>query len=197
MLEHILLYPFVHADEIHGALLISETPYLGAHTDYLRIILAAVGEPTTDIIRDRRAEYARVLRQSIVSKPSEVTIIAERVVTKSTGAVTLLLVDLADVVSQIATANDHLDPFRIRQDVLRSVAALFATTATVCDADANRALLLLHGRTGDDTDLIVHHAAATLAHLLPEIADVPTLRYRSARYPQDDSDVGALINTLL
>ncbi len=178
-------------------LLVTDTPYFDGYIEHLRIILAAVGEPATDAMQSQRLVRARTMRQSIVFKPSEIDVVTERIAARADDGLGLLVVQLADVVSQVATANDFIDPFRVWQDVLRATAALFATSATVCDGDDHRALLLLHGRTDDDLELIVQHVAASLAGLMPEISAAPVLRYDSRRYPEDGSDLGALVHALL
>lgn len=197
LLENLLVFPFVADGTVEAVLLVTDTPYFDGHVEHLRIILAAVGEPATEAMRSQRLARARTMRQSIVFKPSEVDVVTERIAARAEAGLGILVVQLADVVSQVATANDFIDSFRVWQDVLRATAALFASSATVCDADGHRALLLLHGRTDDDLELIVQHVAATLAALMPEMSDAPVLRYDSRRYPEDGSDLAALVHAIL
>lgn len=197
LLEHLLVFPFVKQGVLEAVLLVTDTPYFDGYVEHLRIILAAVGEPATDAMQARRLARANTMRQSIAFKPSEIDVVTERTTARAHDGLGIVVVQLADVVSQVATSNDYLDAFRVWQDVLRAVAALFASSATVVDADEHRALLLLHGRTDDDLELIVHHVAATLAALMPEVSAAPVLRYDSRRYPEDGSDLGALVHALL
>jgi hypothetical protein len=81
------------------------------------------------------------------------------------------------VVSQIATANPYNDSFRVWQDVLRAVATLFASTASVCDAGSGRALALIHASIPDDFDLVTQQIAATLWDLFPELGGTTPPRY--------------------
>lgn len=197
MLDNLLLFPFVNGEGLEAMLVVTDTPYFDGHTEHLRIILAAVGEPTARTIRDRRLAIAQTMRQSIVFKPAEIGVISERIAARAANGLAIGVVQLADLVSQIATSNDFLDPFRVWQDVLRATAALFATTATVCDAGDHRALLLMHGRIDEDTDLVMQHVSASLASILPEITAIPVLRYTLRRHPDDGSDLEAIINTVL
>ena len=197
MLDNLLVFPFVFDGDLQSVLIITDTPYFDDHTEYLRIILAAVGEPAARVIQEKRLAFSRLMRQSIVFKRSEIGIVAERVAEKASNGITAVLLQLADIVSQVATANEYLDPYRVWQDVLRITTALFASTASVCDADEHRALLLLHGAVGDDRELVIHHVAATIADFLPELSTIPVLRFSSARYPDDGNDIGALIDALL
>mgnify|MGYP006288258999 FL=1 len=191
------MFPFVKDDALEAVLLVTDTPYFDGYVEHLRIILAAVGEPATDVMQSRRLAKARTIRQTIVFKPSEIDVVVDRIAARAELGLGVIVVQLADVVSQVATSNEFIDPFRVWQDVLRVTAALFATSATVCDADDHRALLLLHGRADDDVELIVQHVAATLAGLMPEMTAAPVLRYDSRRYPEDGSDLGALVHALL
>ncbi len=197
MLDNLLVFPFVFDGELQSVLIITDTPYFEKHTEYLRIILAAVGEPAARVVHERRLVFSQIMRQSIVFKRSEIGIVAERVAEKASTGITAVLLQLADVVSQVATANEYLDSYRVWQDVLRITTALFASTASVCDADGHRALLFLHGATGDDRELLIHHVAATIADLLPELSAVPVLRFSAVRYPDDGNDIGSLVDALL
>lgn len=197
MLEHLLVFPFVDGDGIQGVLVITETPYFDGYVEHLRIVLAAVGEPAARTMNVQRARRARVMRQSIVFKPAEIGVVTERTAAGAANNVRVVLLQLADVVSQIATSNAHLDAFRVWQDVLRTLAALFASSASVCDADDHRALLLVHGPGDEDLELMIQHVAASIADVLPEVSAIPTLRYQTARYPEDGSDPEALVTSLL
>lgn len=197
MLEHLLVFPFVSDSRIVAVLLITETAYFEGHVDHLRIVLAAVGEPAAHTIGTQRATRFQLIRQSIVFKPSEIGVVTHRIASRSPRDVMVLLVQLPDLVSQIAQSNDHLDVFRVWQDILRAIAALFASTASVCDADEHRALVLIHGPSDDDTELVVRHIAATLARLFPEVSAVPELRYQTRRYPDNGTDLSALVTSML
>jgi hypothetical protein len=197
ILEQLLVFPFADQDDLQAVLIVAESSYFGVHTEFLRIILAAVGEPAASTMQQQRLAGAPFMRQSIVFKPIEVDTVAERISAHSPGGTRLVLLQLSDIISQVATANDFLDPFRVRQDVLRVLAGVFASTASVCDVDEHRALLLLHGATEEDLELLVQHASATLAHYFPEISDVPVLRFTSRRHPDDGDDLAALVRSLL
>ena len=197
MLEDLLVFPIESERGIEAVLLVTETPYFGNHTEYLRIILAAVGEPAARSIRENRLLYTATLARSIVFKPTEIPVIAERIASRAADRTILIAIQLSDLVSQVATSNLYLDPFRVWQDVLRAVAGLFASTASVCDANEQRALLLVHGDLADDLELIVGHVSASLASLFTEIEAAPVLRYDTRRYPADGEDVVALAQSLL
>lgn len=197
MLENLLVFPIAHEEGIQAVILITETPYFESHAEYLRIILAAVAEPAARSIRNDRFAYTTTLSRSIVFKPGEIGVVAGRIASRAGGRVMILVIQLSDLVSQVATFNDYLDPFRVWQDVLRAVAGLFASTASVCDADDQRALALVHGEVGEDVELIVQHISASLATFLPEIEAAPVLRYEVRHYPEDGSDLAALVHGLL
>ena len=108
-----------------------------------------------------------------------------------------MTLSLSDVLSQIVSENEHLDPYRVWQDLLRIVASLFATTGTVCDLDRNELLLCLHGLLEDDLELIVYHIGATIAELLPEVSNTPVLRFDSKEYPADGTDLLQLARSLM
>ncbi|MFW5689820.1 MAG: iron-containing alcohol dehydrogenase, partial [Spirochaetota bacterium] len=95
------------------------------------------------------------------------------------------------------TVENVRDAFRVWQDVLRAVAAVFASTASVCDVDEHRALVLMHAASDDDTELLVHHVAATLASLFPEVSSVPVLRTVARAFPDDGDDLNAIVASLL
>ncbi len=197
MLEHLLFFPFTATEGLLAVLVVTDSPYFEGRAEYLRIILAAIAEPAARAIHDRRHVYAQTMRQAIVFKSTDIDSLCERLAANAPGGVRVLLLELADVVSQIAASNDLLDPFRVRQDVLRRIASLFASTGSVCDADGHRALLLLHGTAEEDPELLVQHVAADLAHLMPELSGVPVLRFASGHYPDESTDLHALTDALL
>jgi hypothetical protein len=57
--------------------------------------------------------------------------------------------------------------------------------------------VLLHGALEDDLELIVHQIGVTIAELMPEVSDVPVLRFDSRTYPADGSDLVELARTLM
>jgi len=196
-LERILLFPFVSAGGVQALLLLLETPYFDQHSEFLRLILAAVGEPAAQVVQKQRLRYSDVIRHAVVFKANELPLVTERLTERAPRGVHLVLMRLADVVSQVATANEHLDPYRVWQDILRIVASLFASTGIVCDLDQNQLLICLHGTLEDDLELIVYHIGATIAELLPEVTDVPVLRFESKEYPADGADLLQLARSLL
>jgi hypothetical protein len=109
----------------------------------------------------------------------------------------LIHLDLSDVVSQVVSDNAYLDPYRVWQDILRIVAALFSSTGSVCELERHQLLLLLHGSLEDNLELIVHHVGVTIAELLPELSDVPVVRFESRNYPADGSDLLELAHSLM
>ena len=196
-LERILLFPFVSTGAVQAVLLLLETPYLDQHSEYLRLILAAVGEPAAKVVQKQRLRYSDVIRHAVVFRANELPLVAERLTERAPREVHLILLRLADVVSQVATANEHLDPYRVWQDILRIVASLFASTGIVCDLDQNRLLICLHGTLEDDLELVVDQIGATIAELLPEVSDVPVLRFQSKEYPADGAGILQLAHSLM
>lgn len=197
MLEHVLFFPFSSADGLHAMVVVTDSSYFEGRTEYLRIILAAIAEPVAKAMHDARHVYAQTMRQAIVFKATDIAPLSERVAANAPGGVRVVLLELADVISQVAASNDLLDPFRVQQDVVRRIASLFASTGSVCDAEGHRALLLLHGTTEEDTELLVQHVAADLAYLMPELSGVPVLRFAASRYPDESTDLHGLIDALL
>jgi hypothetical protein len=196
-LEKLLLFPLVSGGVVQAVLLLLETPYLDHQSEFLRLILAAVGEPAAQVVQKQRLRYSDVIRHAVVFKAIELPIVTERLTERAPRGVHLILLRLADIVSQVATANEHLDPYRVWQDILRIVASLFATSGTVCDLDRNQLLICLHGALEDDLELIVYHIGATIAELLPEVTDVPVLRFESREYPADGTDLLQLARSLM
>jgi hypothetical protein len=196
-LEKLLLFPLVSGGVVQAVLLLLETPYLDHQSEFLRLILAAVGEPAAQVVQKQRLRYSDVIRHAVVFKAIELPIVTERLTERAPRGVHLILLRLADIVSQVATANEHLDPYRVWQDILRIVASLFATSGTVCDLDRNQLLICLPGALEDDLELIVYHIGATIAELLPEVTDVPVLRFESREYPADGTDLLQLARSLM
>jgi hypothetical protein len=196
MLGQILVFPLEDSDGVQGVLLITECPYFQDHEEYLRIILAAVAEPAASRIAEQRVRYSRIMRHTVVFRPDEIPIIAERIRDRSPRGITLLRVDLDRHVDTVSAANQYLDPFRIWQDVLRVVASLFSTTGSVCDAGEHRALVFVHGSTEEDLALTVSQIGASLRSVLPEVKEIPSPAYAARRYPDDGDDILELINAL-
>jgi hypothetical protein len=196
MLSQILVFPLSDSDGVQGVLLITECPYFAAHEEFLRIILAAVAEPAASRIAEQRVKYSRIMRHTVVFRPDEIPVIAERIRDRSPRGVTLLLVDLSRQVAAVSSANRYLDPFRTWQDVLRVVASLFSTTGSVCDAEGHRALIFVHGSTEEDLDLTVSHVGASLRAILPEVGEGAAPEHAARRYPDDGDDILELIDTL-
>lgn len=196
-LERVLLFAFVTDDEAQAVLMISETPYFEHQTEFLRLILAAVGEPAARVIQKQRLRYSDIIRHAVVFKIDELPVVTEKLADRAPRGVSLITLQFSDVVSQVAAANSHIDTYRVWQDILRIVAALFASSATVCDLDRNQLMICLHGSIEDDLTLIVHHIGVTIAELLPEVVDVPVLRFQSREYPNDGPDLLQLARALM
>jgi hypothetical protein len=197
MLEQLLLFPLCDEEGVQALLLIAECPYFREHEDYLRIILAAVGEPAATRIAEQRVRYSRIMRHTVVFRPDEVPVIAERIRDRSPRGIALVVIDFGSFVDAVAASNSYLDPFRIWQDILRVVASLFSTTGSVCDASAQRALLFVHGATEEDLELAVTQAATSIAAVLPEVSDAGTPSFVARHYPDDGDDILELIRAML
>lgn len=197
MLRHLLIVPLSDSAGPQALLVVSESPLLNDNPHVLRIILAAVAESAAGIMRSQRMDRVSVMRHSMAFKRDELDVVTARVEERDPAAVTGILLDLSDVVTHVRTANEHVDTFRVWQDILRTVAALYATTAIVTDAGSNRALVLAHADMGSDVELAVHHVAATLADYFPEIGGVSAPRYQTLRYPQDTDSVSHLASKLV
>ncbi len=169
MLEQLLILPFTSGEQTHAVILIAESPYLTGRQEILRIVLAAVAQAAATLVSEQRHERARVLGHAVTFKRDEIGVVVDRVTSRTGEAPTILLIELSDVVSQITTANQHSDSFRVWQDVLRAMATLFASTASVCDAGSNRVLALIHSSTSDDFSLMAQQIAATLWSFFPEL----------------------------
>jgi hypothetical protein len=196
-LERVLLFALVVDGKAQAVLLISDTAYFEHHTDFLRLILAAIGEPAARVVQTQRLRYSDIIRHSVVFKIDELPVVMEKLRERAPRAVGLVHLQLTDIVAQIVTANRHIDPYRVWQDLVRIVASLFASTATVCDLDRSQMLICLHGALEDDLDLIVYHIAVTISRLLPEVAGVPVLRFNSREYPSDGGDLLQLARSLM
>lgn len=197
MLDRLLIFPFLADERTQAVLMVTESSFFEEYSEHLSVILAAVADPAARTIVTQRAARETIMRQSIVFKPAEIAAVGDRIAQRASGQIRLIRLDLTDVVSQIASTNEYLDAYRVWQDVLRILAALFATSASVCDAGGHRALLLLHSPHEHDTDLIIHHASASLRHYLPELVASPVLRYEQAIYPDDGEDLPELISRIL
>ena len=196
MLDQLLVFPLIDDGEPRALLIVTESRYLDELADSLTLILAAVSEPAAQIISSHRIAYEQLMRQAIAFKPSEIGMIARRVSDRVAQA-RVLSIDLAAVVAQVSAAAPHIDPFRAWQDVLRVLAALFASSASVCDARDLKAIAILHTQYEDDTELIIQHCASTLRHYLPELDSVPTIPFDRADYPADGEDLSELIGSML
>ncbi len=197
MLERLLIVPLGDTQTTQALLVISEAPMLRDNPEVLRIVLAAVSESAARAIREQRVERVQVMRHAVVFKQDEIGTVSTRIEERSPDKVLGIRIDLSDIVAHVTTANAHLDSFRIWQDVLRTIAALFASTAVVTDAGANRVIILVHEHVEDDVQLLVHHVAATLWEYFPELDGVTTPRYLSVRFPDDVSSVSELAGDLL
>lgn len=196
-LEQLLLFPFVSGETVQAVLLLLETPYFEDGAEYLRLILAAVGEPAAQIVQKQRLRYSEIMRHAVVFKSTELEIVAERLADRAPRGVHLVHLSLADIVSQVVSENAYLDSYRVWQDLLRIVASLFASTGSVCELNQHQLLLLLHGSLEDSLGLIVYHIGVTIAELLPELSDVPVVRFESRNYPADGSDLLELAHSLM
>jgi len=196
-LEKVLLFAFVTEGDPQAVLMISDTPYFSRQIEFLRLILAAVGEPAARVIRKQRLRYMDIIRHAVIFKADELPVVTGKLTERAPRSVHLIAMQLSDIVSQVASSNTHIDPYRVWQDLLRIVASLFASSGTVCDLDRNHMLISLHGSLEDDLELIVHHIALTIAKLLPEIDGVPELRFTSREYPNDGADLLQLARSLI
>ena len=197
MIDRLLIVPLSDPNGPQALLVVTESPLLSENPQVLRIILAAVAETAASTMATQRMARVAVMRHSMAFKRDELDVVTGRVAERGPDRVAGMILDLSEVVTHVRTANSHVDTFRVWQDILRTVAALYATSAIVTDAGSNRALVLIHGEVGADAELAVHHIAATLADYFPEIGGVITPRYHYQSYPEDAESVGRLATGLL
>lgn len=185
LLETVVLFPIADDATVGAVLLIAESPYLGVHTDFLQVILAAVGTPAAALVKRYRLDRDDLIHRSIIFHRDELSTVAARLAERAESPITVVALELADSVAQIAATNEYLDTFRVWDDMLNVVATMLAGTGTVCDLEHHRLVAFLHADHELDLPLLVHQIAAALKRLFPELPAQPEIRFESLSYPAD------------
>ncbi len=196
-IRQILVFPIGTAEATDAMLIVAASPYLESGQEFLRVILAAIAEPSARAIANNRSRVTRRLANAVVFKIEDLDTVAERITGRIDEPIIVATLEIGDAISQIATTSAHIDRYRIRRDILQIIASLFATTATTIDAGNQKTLLLLHGDQVDDIELIAHHVSASLHHMMPELPAPPALRVAHDSYPCKEHSLASLARQML
>ena len=196
-IRQVLVFPIGNSEATDALLIVAASPYLESGQEFLRVILAAIAEPSARAIAHNRSRVTRRLASAVVFKLEDIETIADRITSRVDQPIIVAALEIGDAISQISTTNAHIDRFRVRRDILQIVASLFATTASTIDAGTQKALLLIHSDAVEDVELIAHHISASLHHLMPELLSPPALRVQHDTYPCKDVPLASLARQIL
>lgn len=171
LLSEIYLYPFVKDDTTLALLLITESPYLRKNRPFLSVICAAVSDAVASLIYENRDERIRGARLQASFSLDELALHLEELDSGARQNLKLVLLSANKAVGALVQGGETGDEYRIRQDVVRVLAAMVSGIASIADVGDGRLLLAMYDGEKSDLDLLLHQLSYQTGDLFPEIAD--------------------------
>lgn len=172
-MESLLIVPFVHERRLLGMLLDTRS---------------GADEALRDSLRAWAPEAARLLyrsRQQRIEAPPPLGVpgreelreraqVAAREAAARGNRLALVRLSLQPLVGAVGERNPFADPFRVQEDVLRLLSAVFRPLGDAVPLGSAKALLLLSVPAEPDLPLLTAHLRAALRTLVPQLAaDAP------------------------
>lgn len=186
-LSRAAIVPFSVDGRILGLLLITASPYLDSSTTVLDVAFSAIARPISGILHHNRDARLEGASERAVLDEGELLAIAAETRRPERGTVAVIGFDIDPIVGAISGGAEDVDRFRIRQDVLRVVAAMVADSVTMGTSAAGHVILLIGSDAVLDPDMVLHQISVKLAELFDEIDAPPDLN-ASVRRVESDTD---------
>ncbi len=195
--SRLVLAPFIASDRLVGVLLLSELdPQLPGHADILECLAAVVrsGSARVDTARERRLAAAGT---AAVQAPASLEEQASRFVGGAGGPALFMALSLEDYARGVLAGHEHLDPFRLHEDIRYFLGAFVADAGTALAIRQGLFIVGLRDIDPADVDLFLHQLTLYLDGLFGGgggPAGPRILKKRS--WPAEGNDVRSLIDYL-
>jgi len=164
----IAVFPFEMNTQLLALLLIFDSPFLDLDEDVLRVLLSALNDAASRILFQGREKTMRKAAPVVLYPHAQleqaISVVADRARNRATIP-TAIVLSLGGLESGIIAHHPHLDPFRLRQDIDRTIAALMADQAQAIPLESDKLALLLSDDKGLDIELMVHQLQVTVGSL--------------------------------
>ena len=195
-LESAALVPFRQKDRLLGLLLIARSPYLAEPSEVLDIAFSAVSRPIATILYRNRDVRLEGSAEHAILDESELQAMAAELRRPEQGHVAIARLQIEELVTRIAGEAEDVDRFRIRQDVLRVIAAIVSEVATIGTSSSGRVMLLFTDDVELDPNLVLHQLSLQLAELFENVESPPDLNAEIRRVDHDQERVDEVLAEL-
>ena len=201
-LGRMILTPFIAEDKLVAVLLLSQYDAASASDEEFTESLSRISAAAATRINAARNEKIAGVSPAAVA-PREGTL-EEQLSKFSTGlgssSALFMALSMEDYARSLARANEHLDPFRLHEDIFYFLASFVADIGKAFSFKQNVFLIGLQDLEPRETDLFLHQLASYLRGLFGGNGDSenpsgPTL-LKSRRWPADVNDPALLLQEL-
>jgi hypothetical protein len=196
LLDSAALVPFRHKDRLLGLLLIARSPYLAESADVLDIAFSAISRPIASILHQNRDVRLEGSAERAILDESELRAMSAELGRPENGRAAVAVFEIEELVSAIAGSAEDVDRFRIRQDVLRVIAAIVSEVGTIGTSSSGRVMLLFADDAQLDPNLVLHQLSLQLAELFEGIETPPDLNAEVRRVDHDRERVDEVVAEL-
>jgi hypothetical protein len=199
-LSRILLTPFIAAQKLIGVLLLTVVKPPLDGDDELLSCLARIAEAGSRQVQKAREERlnragAQVLRAT--ASPEEEA--ARYAASFGAAGATILFLSLSleEYAKRIVAAHEHLDPFRLHEDLHYFLGAFVAELGTAIPIRQGLFIVALQGLDAADLDLFLHQLSSFLHGLFggngQSGADAGLRILKTRSWPEDGTDARELV----
>ena len=203
-ISRLVLVPFIAEDKLIAVLLLTEIDSPLAGDDELSACLARAAEAGTPRVHEARA--AQIAASGPAGVPPDVFTLKDEPgqflssLGISRKTVLLLSLSLEDYAKSVLSAHEHLDPFRLHEDLLYFLGLFLSDVGKVLSVRQARFTIALPEFDPSGLDLFSHQLSMFLRglfgrhetrgdHVLPRIT-------KTCSWPADGADIRSLVDSL-
>lgn len=164
----IAAFPFEMNNRLLALLLIFDSPFLDLDDDVLRVLLTALNDAASTILFAERGKMIQKSEPVVLYPFDQLPLVVRSTDERST----ILELDLNAAEESVLSHHPHLDPFRLHQDLLRTVASLVKNHALTVQGEKGSMILVFRKTLHLDAELLIHQLGITL-HELFGVPSVP------------------------
>jgi len=174
----LLLFPYYHQERLIAVLAVADSPYLEFAVAVLGVILSATADSVASLLyQNRELKLKDAAHHAVLNQSDLLAAVAELEEGNGRGEAPLrcISISIEDAVSRITRVTVDADQYRVRQDLTKIVASMFAGMGTVSWLDNGRLFIVVRGGEHADTALILHQIGTTICALFGELDAPPNL----------------------
>ena len=109
----------------------------------------------------------------------------------------LILLDLQNILSFLSEKNSHIDIFRVQKDIFTILDSMVGGIGEVINLDNTRTLLLLSSKTAIKDQILINQIQLSLKSFFQHRDDFPLLQAKIRRIPEDGMEAKTLLENLV